>query len=217
MKRKVKNNFLKFGLLSVFLSGTLISIPFITDSNHSTDSNNSTTSEKSNNITEKSKEIEGENLAKQLNEKYVEKNKIYTVSEAKEIINKLDENQIKILKQYTEAAQEEFNNKSQKDISDTKSGELSLSEKSYSLWYWCTLTVHWDVQESKNISNILSLVSIGMGVASLADLEIPGLDVVLGISSLVTSGLSFIFGNPGRNGVKLDLLFGFLPIYFGAY
>lgn len=98
MKRKVKNNFLKFGLLSVFLSGTLISVPFITDSNQST------ASEKSNNITEKSKEIEGENLAKQLNEKYVEKNKIYTVSEAKEIINKLDKNQIKILKKYTETA-----------------------------------------------------------------------------------------------------------------
>lgn len=211
MKRKVKNNFLKFGLLSVFLSGTLISVPFITDSNQST------ASEKSNNITEKSKEIEGENLAKQLNEKYVEKNKIYTVSEAKEIINKLDKNQIKILKKYTEAAQEKFNNKSHKDISDTKSGEVSLSEKYYTSWYWCALTFHWGVQESKNISNILSMVSIGMGIASLSNLEIPGLDLVLGLSSLATSGLSFIFGNPGCNGIKLDLLFGFLHIYFGAY
>lgn len=214
MIRKLKNNFLKFGLMSIFLSGTLVSIPFVTDLN-----NNKNGTQTNNNIDKKSNKIEGENLVKKLNKKYVEKNKIYKVSEAKEIIDKLDKNQVKILKKYVENEQKEFNKQSQfeENISSIKKEQLNLSEKFYTSWYWATLTYHWGVQESKNISNVLSLVSIGTGAASMYNLEIPGLNLILGISSIATGALSYVFGNPGYNGVKLDLLFGFIPTYFGAY
>lgn len=209
MKRKFKNNFLKFSLVSVFLSGTLISIPFVTDLNNSK-------TEKNNSINN-SKKIDEKNLVKQLNEKYVEKNKIYTVNEAKEIINKLSKNEIKILKEYTESEQKDFDKKSEKNISDIKEGKLNLSKKFYTSWYWVTLSLFWGVEESKNISNVFSAISIGAGVASLSNIEVPGLDLILGISSLVSSGLSLVFANPGPNGVKLNLLFGFIPTYFGGY
>ncbi|MBD5445744.1 MAG: hypothetical protein HDR31_00305 [Mycoplasma sp.] len=80
-----------------------------------------------------------------------------------------------------------------------------------------TLNLFWNKQESQLISNLLGAISVGTGIAGLSSAEVPGVNLLLGVTSIATGSLSMVFSNSGNNGVKISLFLGFIPTYIGGY
>lgn len=77
--------------------------------------------------------------------------------------------------------------------------------------------VDFTKEECKQISDILTAISIGTGVGSIATSGIPGIgqaiSIFLGVVSTVTAILDTVFSaGEEANGVSIPLLFGFIPL-----
>ena len=205
MKKKIKK------ILSIFLvSITTVMIPIFSTTAYQKSINfNKENFSTNSNDDEKIIHSKVEFL-ENLNNLYVEKEKIYTIEEANALFDTLEN---KIQEKAKRFAIDYSNFENKKNLENNK--KINFYANSY--WSFIVLKVFFNLDECKEISRYANEISVGLSAGSLAISAAPVAPFVTAALSLGASLIDSVFSNPGKNGIYIAFFMGFIPVCIEKY